>query len=184
MLPPFRPPAKPILVLGCPRSGTSLLLEALARSPDLRSVQSEGHILWDEFHHPRDRGWDSDALDATEGDGAAAAAELLDHRLPTAIIAANDPCAIGALDTVVRHGITVPSDISVIGYDDATFGRIPGVDLTSVRQDIPKMAKFAMTALVDRLDRPDRKPVKKTLRPKLIVRGTTAGPRERSVEFW
>jgi hypothetical protein len=30
----------------------------------LQSVQSEGHILWDEFHHPRDRGWDSDALGA------------------------------------------------------------------------------------------------------------------------
>jgi hypothetical protein len=69
VLPTFDPPGRPIFVLGCPRSGTSLLLQALLRSPDLRSVQSEGHILWDEFHHPRDRGWDSDALaaeDATE----------------------------------------------------------------------------------------------------------------------
>jgi hypothetical protein len=41
-----------------------VLLQALLRSQTLRSVQSEGHILWDEFHHPRDRGWDSDALDA------------------------------------------------------------------------------------------------------------------------
>jgi hypothetical protein len=39
-----------------------MLLQALLQSPELRSVQSEGHILWDEFHHPRDRGWDSDAL--------------------------------------------------------------------------------------------------------------------------
>lgn len=60
------PPGRPILVLGCPRSGTSLLLQALLRSPELRSVQSEGHILWDEFHHPRDRGWDSDALTAAD----------------------------------------------------------------------------------------------------------------------
>jgi hypothetical protein len=64
VLPPAPPPAKPILVIGCPRSGTTLLLQALLRSPELRSVQGEGHILWDEFHHPRDRGWDSDALDA------------------------------------------------------------------------------------------------------------------------
>lgn len=56
------PPVRPIFVLGCPRSGTSMLLDALLRSRELRSVQSEGHILWDEFHHPRDRGWDSDAL--------------------------------------------------------------------------------------------------------------------------
>lgn len=41
-----------------------MLLQGLLRSPGLRSVQSEGHILWDEFHHPRDRGWDSDALGA------------------------------------------------------------------------------------------------------------------------
>ena len=60
------PPERPILVLGCPRSGTSLLLQALLRSPELRSVQSEGHILWDEFHHPRDNGWDSDALTAAD----------------------------------------------------------------------------------------------------------------------
>jgi hypothetical protein len=53
-------------VLGCPRSGTSLLLQALLSSGGLRSVQSEGHILWDEFHHPRDRGWDSDALTAAD----------------------------------------------------------------------------------------------------------------------
>jgi hypothetical protein len=64
VLPDPGPPAKPILVVGCPRSGTSMLLQALLQSPELRSVQSEGHILWDEFHHPRDRGWDSDALGA------------------------------------------------------------------------------------------------------------------------
>ena len=64
MLPEPAPPAKPILIVGCPRSGTTLLLQALIRSGELRSVQGEGHILWDEFHHPRDRGWDSDALEA------------------------------------------------------------------------------------------------------------------------
>ncbi len=64
MLPEAAAPAKPILIVGCPRSGTTLLLQALLRSGELRSVQGEGHILWDEFHHPRDRGWDSDALGA------------------------------------------------------------------------------------------------------------------------
>jgi hypothetical protein len=57
---------RPIIVLGCPRSGTSVLLQALLRSPEVRSVQSEGHILWDEFHHPRDRDWSSDALGAED----------------------------------------------------------------------------------------------------------------------
>jgi hypothetical protein len=66
LLPRFDAPERPVLVLGCPRSGTSALLQGLLRSDELRSVQSEGHILWDEFHHPRERGWDSDALSAED----------------------------------------------------------------------------------------------------------------------
>ncbi|MEX2102429.1 MAG: sulfotransferase, partial [Gaiellaceae bacterium] len=59
-------PERPIFVLGCPRSGTTLLLQALLQSRELRSVHSEGHILWDHYHHPRERGWDSDALGAED----------------------------------------------------------------------------------------------------------------------
>lgn len=114
-----------------------------------------------------------------EKEGAAAARTLLGD-LPTAVIAANDPCAIGVLDTFLRAGITVPGDVSLVGYDDATFGRIPGVDLTSVRQDVSKMAKLAVNALVDRLESPGRKVLARTLRPKLIVRGTTAPTRSSS----
>lgn len=66
VLPSPEPPAQPILIIGCPRSGTTLLLQALLRSNELRSVQTEGHVLWDEFHHPRQRGWDSDALAAED----------------------------------------------------------------------------------------------------------------------
>jgi hypothetical protein len=62
ILPRARAPQRPILIIGCPRSGTSILLQALLRSSALRSVQSEGHILWEPYHHPKDRGWDSDAL--------------------------------------------------------------------------------------------------------------------------
>ena len=98
----------------------------------------------------------------------------------SAVIAANDLCAIGALDTVLRAGITVPGDLSIIGYDDSRFGRLPGIDLTSVRQDIKKQARFAVKAVVERLDRPSRKPRNIASRPQLIVRGTTAAPRQRS----
>jgi hypothetical protein len=62
VLPAFGAPKRPILLVGCPRSGTSILLRALLQSSELRSIQSEGHILWDAYHHPRDRGWDSDTL--------------------------------------------------------------------------------------------------------------------------
>ena len=66
VLPALAPPRRPILLIGCPRSGTSILLRALLQSSELRSIQSEGHILWDAYHHPRDRGWESDALGAED----------------------------------------------------------------------------------------------------------------------
>lgn len=113
----------------------------------------------------------------TEDEGAAAGEKLLAGPPPTAVIAANDPCAVGVLDTVLRAGLTVPGDLSVVGYDDSRFGRLPGIDLTSVRQDIPRMARLAVKAVVDRLDHPTRRTLDRVLRPTLVVRGSTAPPR-------
>jgi hypothetical protein len=56
------PPKRPIFLIGCPRSGTSALLQVFLRSPELATVQLEGHILWDEFHPKKRRLPDSDAL--------------------------------------------------------------------------------------------------------------------------
>ena len=55
-------------------------------------------------------------------------------------------------------------------------GRLPGIDLTSVRQDIPRMARQVVKSVVDRLDKPGRKPRDLAIRPTLTVRGTTAAP--------
>lgn len=63
-LPRAHAPERPIFVIGCPRAGTSALLQLLLSSPELRSIHNEGHILWDPHHHPKERGWDSDALGA------------------------------------------------------------------------------------------------------------------------
>ena len=71
---------------------------------------------------------------------------------------------------------TVPRDLSVIGYDDSRFGRLPGIDLTSVRQNIPKEARIAVKTVVKRLEQPGRKPSDVTVRPRLVVRSTTAPP--------
>lgn len=112
----------------------------------------------------------------TEDDGAAAGQRLLAERLPTAVIASNDLSAIGLLDCVLRVGMSVPADLSVIGYDDSRFARLPGIDLTSVRQDISRMAELAVQAAVERLDSPRCKPKHVALAPRLVIRGTTAAP--------
>lgn len=111
-----------------------------------------------------------------EEDGSSAARTLLAAPLPTAVIAGNDLAAIGLLDTLLRAGVSIPGDVSVVGYDDSRFARLPGIDLTSVRQDAPRMAQLAARAVVDRLDGRPRGPRDMALPPKLVVRGTTAPP--------
>jgi hypothetical protein len=54
------PPRRPVFVVGCPRSGTSLLWTILRRHEDLRSLPGEGHVLWSTYQHPRAKGWSSD----------------------------------------------------------------------------------------------------------------------------
>jgi DNA-binding LacI/PurR family transcriptional regulator len=112
----------------------------------------------------------------TEDEGAEAAQRLLADRLPTAVIASNDLSAIGLLDCMLRAGVRVPEDLSVVGYDDSRFARLPGIDLTSVRQDVPQMAELAVQAVVERLELPPREPKNVALPPQLVIRGTTSPP--------
>ena len=60
--------ARPIFVVGCPRSGSSLLLQTLARSPDVATIGGESHILLETIAglHPREQGWTSNALTAAD----------------------------------------------------------------------------------------------------------------------
>ena len=54
------PPDRPILIVACPRSGTSALFALLQRHEALRSLASEGHVIWNRYQHPRAKGWTSD----------------------------------------------------------------------------------------------------------------------------
>jgi hypothetical protein len=55
-------PSRAVFVIGCPRSGTTLLYDALASSPALGSLGAEGHVIWEAFNHPSRHGWSSNAL--------------------------------------------------------------------------------------------------------------------------
>jgi len=103
------------------------------------------------------------------------AVSLVDS-LPTAVIASNDRSAVGLLDAAVRRGISVPGDLSVVGYDDSMLARLAHVDLTTVSQDIHGQAKTAVELAVERLGgRTEAREV--VLTPALVMRGTTAAPR-------
>jgi hypothetical protein len=60
-----RPPAiRPVIVIGCSRAGTTLVYKTFSESRELGTLQRETHDFWMELHHPRERGWDTHALDA------------------------------------------------------------------------------------------------------------------------
>ncbi|MFV0464061.1 MAG: LacI family DNA-binding transcriptional regulator [Nostocoides sp.] len=67
----------------------------------------------------------------------------------TAVIAFNDRVAVGVREGLARHGIRVPQDLSLVGYDDSALARLATEDLTSVSQDPPALA----AACIDELRR-------------------------------
>ncbi|MGO4760206.1 substrate-binding domain-containing protein, partial [Streptomyces sp. 2MCAF27] len=115
---------------------------------------------------------------------------------PTAVLAFNDRCAAGVLDILLRARVSVPDEISVIGFDDSHLARLAHINLTTVGQDIPRLAELAVGRAIARLegagtsggepsaaemsggdtsgtDAPGGEAV---VAPHLVVRGTTAAP--------
>ncbi len=60
------PPPRPVFLVGCPRSGTSLLFDLLRRHEALQGLPEEGHVLWNACQHPRRKGWTSDRATAED----------------------------------------------------------------------------------------------------------------------
>ncbi|SED22490.1 LacI family DNA-binding transcriptional regulator [Streptomyces melanosporofaciens] len=115
--------------------------------------------------------------DNTEAAGERAARHLLDSgELPTAVVAFNDQCAIGVLAALSRADIAVPGEVSVAGYDDDTLSRLSCFDLTTVSQNAREQARQSVAAAVERLDQGRTEPREVVLPPRLVVRGSTAGP--------
>lgn len=113
----------------------------------------------------------------SERDGHRAAAELLRHqRLPTAVCAFNDHCALGVIDGFAKAGVRVPGDCSVTGYDDSPVAQLTAVDLTSVSQEAAVQAQSAVRAAVDRLEGHIVGTTDTVLDPRLVVRGSSSPP--------
>ncbi|MGW1802227.1 LacI family DNA-binding transcriptional regulator [Streptomyces sp. NPDC001984] len=114
----------------------------------------------------------------TEDDGAAAARMLLGSQpRPTAVLAFNDYSATGVLDTLLRSGVTVPDEISVVGFDDIHLASLAHINLTTIRQDTLTLTQHAVTTAIAHLEG-ERTPVRETvIPPHLVIRATTATPR-------
>ena len=93
---------------------------------------------------------------------------------PTAIFAASDEMAIGALRAARELGLRVPEDVSVIGIDDHEMASY--FDLTTVAQPVHEQGRVAATQVLAALTGDDWRPEQVILPTELIVRRTTAAP--------
>ncbi|MCU1575122.1 MAG: hypothetical protein JWO93_3204 [Micrococcaceae bacterium] len=111
----------------------------------------------------------------TEQSGYEAMTSLIDSgRTPTAVFAANDILAFGALSAADDQGITVPAQLSLVGYDNTYVSGIRHLSLTTVDPVSHDVGIRAAELLLERIEKPSLAPRSALLPPRLIVRGTTA----------
>ena len=72
--------------------------------------------------------------------------------MPTAIFAANDLCAEGAIRAIRAAGLSVPNDVAVVGYDDTWYATLTEPPLTTVHMPIDEMGEMAARMLIARLE--------------------------------
>ncbi len=95
---------------------------------------------------------------------------------PTAVFCYNDMTALGVLRTLRVHGLHVPADISLVGFDDLFIVSYTEPQLTTVRQPMQQMGRMAMESLLQLMSgQPSEEAVK--VPAELIVRESTAAPR-------
>ncbi|MEV4737390.1 MULTISPECIES: LacI family DNA-binding transcriptional regulator [unclassified Microbacterium] len=115
---------------------------------------------------------------ATE-DGLEAGARIValpPHERPDAVFAANDMVAIGVLAQLLRHGIRVPEDVALVGFDDVAQAHQSVVPLTSVRQPGYDIGRAAGAALLQQLANPGAPlPEPTPFAAELVVRESTLG---------
>jgi DNA-binding LacI/PurR family transcriptional regulator len=101
---------------------------------------------------------------------------LTAERRPTAIFAASDTQALGVIAAASEAGLHVPDDLSVVGYDDIEAADYVG--LTTIRQQLFESGRRGAEILLSEIDQRSDEPPVAHLAPELVVRATTAPPKE------
>ncbi|HUO16311.1 MAG TPA: LacI family DNA-binding transcriptional regulator [Verrucomicrobiae bacterium] len=116
-----------------------------------------------------------DTEDATPMLGYPFAKELLARKKPfTALFAYNDISAIGSIKALQEHGLRVPHDVSVMGFDDIPGAAFYTPSLTTVRQPLNRMGEVAAQTLLERIEGKEDYPAEIAIEPDLVIRESTA----------
>jgi DNA-binding LacI/PurR family transcriptional regulator len=108
------------------------------------------------------------------GAGERAAEELMSlHERPTAVVAGNDMVAFGLISALGSRGMSVPGDVSVVGFDGLSLGARSNPPLTSVQQPIAEIGRLAIRLAEQSANGGPVEHV--VLQPQLLVRSST-GP--------
>lgn len=105
--------------------------------------------------------------------GHAAATRLLRQGV-TGIICGSDPLALGAIRAARRAGLSVPADVSVVGYDDSAFMNCTDPPLTTVRQPIEAIGRAAVAMLTSQIEGAAVSAEELFFDPEIVARGSTA----------
>ena len=108
------------------------------------------------------------------GSGFVAGGQLLALGAPpTAVFAASDEMALGIYEAVRKQGLRVPEDLSIVGFDDLPQARWASPPLTTVRQPLEEMGRFAVHSIQRLLNNGKLESAKVELSTELVVREST-----------
>jgi LacI family transcriptional regulator len=111
--------------------------------------------------------------------GRRAAREILaQDELPTAIVAANDMMAFGVIKELHQAGLSIPGDISIVGFDDIAFAELTEPPLTTVCLSRVELGRRTIEALLQNIERPQEHGSEVHIPTYLIERASTAPPRK------
>jgi DNA-binding LacI/PurR family transcriptional regulator len=105
----------------------------------------------------------------------------LPNALPQALLVANDEMALGAMRALHQHGVAIPGDISLVGYDDTAESAWYQPPLTTIRQDLQQLGTHSVDQVLAELR--GEAVASRTLEPMLVIRETTAAPASQNLDL-
>ncbi|MBD1382534.1 LacI family DNA-binding transcriptional regulator [Metabacillus arenae] len=96
------------------------------------------------------------------------------ERPPSAIFCANDDMAIGAMNAAFEAGLSVPDELSIIGFDDIGFSQYTIPTLTTVKRPIEKISKAGAERILQLMDQPAERGEKQFINTELIIRNSVS----------